>query len=261
METSPDAFDANMDAWRQQQATPWMQLGYRIVQTNLARHLASGPLRVLDVGGGNGAYALPLAAAGHHVTIADYSPAMLADAREAAERAGFHERLTLVHSDLIALPSHVAGRQFDLVLFHNVIQYVEDAQRALAILAGLLRPSGLFSLLTPNPVSEVLRAALVDRRPDEALATLEASVAHTTVFRVDVRRYPVASLQQWLQDAGLELVAHYGVRCVNDYILGNELKYQPDFLASLERLELTLSDRDPFRQIARGTHLVAQHPV
>jgi S-adenosylmethionine-dependent methyltransferase len=102
---------------------------------------------------------------------------------------------------------------------------------------------------------------VLDRRPDEALATLEASVVHTTVFDVDVRRYPVASLQQWLQDVGLERVAHYGVRCVNDYILGNELKHQPAFLASLERLELALSGRDPFRQIARGTHLVARRPL
>lgn len=93
MPTSPDQFDANMDAWRRQQATPWMQLGYRIVQTNLARHLPPGALRVLDGGGGSGAYALPLAAAGHQVTIADYSPAMLADASEAAERAGLGERL------------------------------------------------------------------------------------------------------------------------------------------------------------------------
>lgn len=258
MPTSPDTFDARMDAWRRQQAEPWMQLRYRIARANLAHHLEGGSLCVLDVGGGNGADALPLAADGHQVTIADYSPAMLADAREAAKHAGLGERLAFLMTDLATLPTHVTGSRFDLVLFHNVIQYVDDGAAALAALARLLRPGGLLSLLTPNPVSEVLRAALIDRQPDAALAALDASVMHTTVFDVDVRRYPVATLEAWLHDAGLEVVAHYGVRCVNDYIPGNELKYDSAFMASLEQLELALSGRDPYRQIARGTHLVAR---
>lgn len=80
----------------------------------------------------------------------------------------------------------------------------------------------------------------------------------TPVFQVDVRRYPVATLERWLHDAGLDVVAHYDVCCVNDYVPVNELKYDPSFMASLERLELALSSRDPYRQIARGTHLVAR---
>lgn len=92
MPTPPDTFDAKLDAWRRQQAEPWMQLRYRIVQAHLACHLEGSPLQVLDVGGGNGADALPLAGQGHHVTIADYSPAMLAEARDTAARAGLGEQ-------------------------------------------------------------------------------------------------------------------------------------------------------------------------
>lgn len=258
MPTPPETFDAKLDAWRRQQAEPWMQLRYRLVQSHLAHHLEGRPLQVLDVGGGNGADALPLAAQGHHVTIADYAQAMLAEARDAATHAGLGEQLTLVQTDLAELPTRLAGAAYDVVLFHNVIQYLDDAAGALALLAGLLRPGGLLSLLTPNPASEVLRVALVEQDLDAAVAALEPSVVQTTVFDVAVRRYPVAALEGWLRTAGLEVVAHYGVRCVNDYIAANELKYDPAFAAALERLELALSGRDPYRQIARFTHLVAQ---
>lgn len=99
---------------------------------------------------------------------------MLADAREAAEHAGLSERPVFLMTHLATLPTRLADDRFDLVLLHNVIQYVDDGAAALAALAALLRPNGLLSLLTPNPVSEVLRAALVDRQPDQALTALDA---------------------------------------------------------------------------------------
>lgn len=235
-----------------------MALRYRVSQINLARHLPPGPLRVLDAGGGNGAEALPLAAQGHQVTIADYSAAMLAEACQAADAAGLAERVITVHAALSELPGQIDAYPFDLILCHNVLQYLDDGASAIAALAARLRPDGLLSLITANPTSEVLRAALAQTDPAAALAALDAPTAQTAVFGVAVQRYPTDTLRTWLEAAGLQLVGHYGIRCVNDYLAANEPKYDPTFAAALEQLELALSGRDPYRQIARFTHLVAQ---
>ena len=86
------------------------------------------PLRVLDLGGGTGGIAVPLAAAGHDVTVVDPSPDALASlARRAAEtgtserihrRAGRHRhrrrarrRRRAPAYDLVCLPRHPRGRR------------------------------------------------------------------------------------------------------------------------------------------------------
>ncbi len=54
----------------------------------LERWLPHSPARVLDVGGGPGAYAVWLARRGHHVTLIDAVPLHVTQAREAAAGAG-----------------------------------------------------------------------------------------------------------------------------------------------------------------------------
>jgi len=54
MTITADEFNQVVDEWKEWQSTPWGRLLYRVSQSNLARHLGQSPLRVLDVGGGNG---------------------------------------------------------------------------------------------------------------------------------------------------------------------------------------------------------------
>src|SRR3712207_8582015 len=55
--------------------------------------LTARTLRVLDVGGGSGTLAVPLAEAGHDVTVVDPSADALATLRRRAETAGVGERV------------------------------------------------------------------------------------------------------------------------------------------------------------------------
>ena len=54
----------------------------------LERHLPPAPARVLDVGGGAGVYALPLAEAGYEVHLVDPVPLHVNQAAEASRTAG-----------------------------------------------------------------------------------------------------------------------------------------------------------------------------
>ena len=81
-------------------------LRWREVERRLA-----GVRAVLEVGAGTGAFAIPLAQRGFAVTHVDFSPAMLALARQRAEGL---ENVQFVEANAAALP--FPDRSFDLVL-------------------------------------------------------------------------------------------------------------------------------------------------
>ncbi|MFD3661534.1 hypothetical protein ACFWVF_13225 [Streptomyces sp. NPDC058659] len=89
-------FESAMTTWQGRQEAPWGRLRDAVAEANLLRHLddpAGGrPLRALDLAGGD---ALRLAARGHHVTVVDYAPAMLAASAERAAAGGLSERIPI----------------------------------------------------------------------------------------------------------------------------------------------------------------------
>ena len=257
-----DVFNARIAAWQAWQEAPWGRLRYRVVHEVLRRTLAalgSGPLRVLDVGGGDGGDAVPLALAGHRVTIVDYSEPLLREARERTAEHGV-DTLRTICADLDELPRLGLGG-FDLVLCHSVLHYREDTAATLALLTPHVAPGGALSVLAPNPVADVLRAAIRSEDPRAAVDLLSAEHFTTETFRHEVRRVSAEEAQAALLALGLGEIRRFGIRAVTDYIVNEQLKYDPEFYAELERLELALHDREPYLRTARIWQLVARRPA
>ena len=258
MSASAQLFDEKLPAFKEQQNAPWGRLRYGLAAANLRRHLPDRPLRILDAGGGNGLDAIPLAAQGHSVTVLDYSPEMLAEARRNAAESGVLERMTFRQADLAAIPALFPEAGFDLALCHNVVQYVDDVEAAFKTLRHALRPGGLISVICVNRYSEVYRRAFQQLKLDAAQASLGAHTIMTTIFGVPVQVYAAEELRQFLQAAGFSVLGEYGLRCVCDYIPDNDIKNDPAFFAQLERLEYALRDKYPYNLLARYCQVIAQ---
>jgi S-adenosylmethionine-dependent methyltransferase len=257
-----DVFQQHLDDWARWQRSPWGSLRYRLVAQLLARHLtASEPFTVLDLGGGDGADSVPLAAAGHDVVVADQSPGLLARARSRAAEARTTVRTVVAALDRPDGRAHLRATLpdgADLVLSHNVVQYLPDVETAVADAVSHVRHGGLVSLMATNPVNQVLSAAVRGLDPQAALALLDAPTVRAVTFEHDVRRIPWQDGERALRAAGCEPVARYGVLCVNHLITADDRKHEPDFAAALERLELAVADRDPYRDVAAMWMLVAR---
>ncbi|MFE9748762.1 class I SAM-dependent methyltransferase [Saccharothrix saharensis] len=237
--------------WRAWQQAPWGRLRYTQANANLARHLPPAPATVLDLAGGDGADALRLARQGHDVTVVDRSAEMLAEAEHAFAQAELPVRL--VRADLADLPGSVRGPH-DVVLAHNVIQYLPDPAATLRAAVDLIAPGGLLSVIALNRHAEPLRHATQHLDPAAALAALDTDQANTQTFDTTLTLHTADQVTAWLPDCAL--VGHYGIRAVTDYVADNDRKHDPAFFADLERLELALADRMPYPLLARFFHLV-----
>ena len=139
-------------------------------------------LDIVDVGAGTGGFAVSIASQGHRVTVVDPSPDALAAAGWRAAETGV--TLTEVQGEAVDLPALVgepgtagAGADrngADLVICHNVLEYVDSPDAALAAIARVLRPGGTVSVLAANTVAAVLQRALAGKYA-EALAMLPGS--------------------------------------------------------------------------------------
>ncbi|MCB0908783.1 MAG: methyltransferase domain-containing protein [Nocardioidaceae bacterium] len=251
-----DAFGERLTSWRAYADSPWSRLRYAVVAEALSRHLPSRPrpLRVLDVGGGDGRDSLPLALAGHEVTMVDPADAMVAEARRRAESAGAAAFTARVGS-LDDLP---AGT-FDVVLCHFVLHYRPAGADDLSRLAAATTAGGILSVTAPNPVGRVLQT-LTRQGPDRALAELDAESWESVTFQHAGRRVTAGEVAARLADLGLTVVGDYGGRIANDLLVDDAAKADPTFYRDLERLELALFDREPYRRIGIFWQLVASKP-
>lgn len=250
-----------LSAWRRHQAQPWNRLRYRLVEANLQRIIGGGMAwRVLDVGGGDGRDALPLAQRGHMVLLLDRDAAMLAEAERCAAESGVADRLRTDQVDVSTGELPLDPGSYDLVLCHNLLQYLPDLAALLRGVAQALRPGGWFSLLIPNPASETLRLALQQHDLAAAHASLTATTHRNHFYGVEMHLHDLPAWRDLLAAAGFETIDFIGVRCVNDYIDDDAVKFSEEGFAKLLALETALGSRSPYRDIARLWQITARKP-
>lgn len=257
-------FDDRLAEFERWQDSPWGRLRYRVAAVNLARHIRSAPQAILDVGGGNGREAVMLAEQGHHVTIADISETSLTQARRHAANRGVADRITTRIVDITAVAEEFGRSGMDAVLVHNVLQYLPETTDTDTILTGLttvVRPGGVISVLAPNADADPILTALRTLDLDEALRLLDSPTRYSGAYQAQTRACRAAGITAVLRRAGARRIDHYGIRAVCDAITDDDRKSDPEFYDKLERLELAMTDRAPYRDTARFFQLIAEVPA
>jgi ubiquinone/menaquinone biosynthesis C-methylase UbiE/DNA-binding transcriptional ArsR family regulator len=158
-------FKSNAAEWERIRA---LHAPEKDVEAAIARHLTAGQIEnFLDAGTGTGRMLELIAPHARRAVGIDVSPDMLSIARDRLLRADIQNAQVRL-GDTYRLPfpnGRAAGTGFDVVLFHQVLHYLDDPGTAVAEAARVMAPGGrlLIADFAPHK-EEFLREEFAHRR-------------------------------------------------------------------------------------------------
>jgi SAM-dependent methyltransferase len=206
-------------------------------------HQLGRPLRVLDLGGGTGGLAVPLAQLGHHVTVIDPSLDALASLHRRAGDSGVAQRVVAVQGDAANLLEVHPNADADLVCCHGALEFVDDPAATLRSVAGVLADGGYVSLVVATRIAAVLARALAGQFAQAQLA-LTSDDGRWGPADPLPRRFDAAGVTALVEGAGLFVRDLHGVRIFSDLVPAAFVDFDADRAALLQLEQIASSHPD-----------------
>ncbi len=208
-------------------------------------------LRVLDIGGGTGGFAVRVAELGHQVTVVDPSPDALAILDRRSHESAVGDRVTGIQGDLATVAHQVDTASVDVVLCHGVLEVVDDPASAMAAITGVLRPQGALSLLVSQRHAAVVARAMAGQF-DQASELLRGALDGTP------HRFTAEETRALLADAGFSEVTLHAIRVFSDLVPSALVDLEPRAADALLSLEQAVAERPEYLTLAIQIHAIAR---
>ena len=204
---------------------------------------------VLDIGGGQGQFSLQLAKQGANISLCDVSQEMLTLAQDlfAAENIPVNSQCCSLQATDSVFP-----HEYDIVLNHAVLEWLEHPFDALPQLAARVRPDGWLSLMFYNLHGHEWRQLMNGR-------THAPNGANPRLRREgNAPQHPLDpdAIEQALTQLGFSVRRWRGIRCIHDHMhqkirerIGQE---------AVNKSDLEVGLQEPYRRLGRYVHFLAQ---
>ena len=147
----------------------------------------------------------------------------------------------------------VPDNSIDVVLCHNVLEYVDNREEILKQLARVVKPEGVLSVIKHNLYGRVMGSAVLADDPQAALDLLN-EVPEDSMF---------GNRSVYSDELLIEALSHdmtlsetFGIRAFFGLSSNNEIKSKTEWYQPMLELEIKASTMDEFRKIAFFHHLV-----
>jgi SAM-dependent methyltransferase len=181
---------------------------------------------------------------------AETSAGAEASAKGAAAPAG--DPFTLVAQGVEYLAT-LEDSSFDVVICHNVLEYVDDKEKILEELVRVLKPGGILSIIKHNLLGRAFASAVMADDPQAALDLLNDTVETSMFGKRTV--YTNEYLDQCFSGR-MKLTESFGIRAFYGLSSNNEIKYTDEWYQAMLALETKASTMDEFRKVAFFNHLL-----
>ena len=215
--------------------------------------IENGGLSVLDAGAGQGNFALQLAQKNHHLTLCDVSKNMLSDAEELFTENKLAADVGFIHTPVQNLSEHI-DTQYDIVLFHAVLEWLAEPEETLRELLKYVKPGGYLSLMFYSRTGLIFQN--LTRGNFDYIKNNSLSGNGKTLTPIN----PLLpeDVYMWLSNFGLDTKVKSGVRTFYDGI-SRERRKQIDEDELIE-LEKHYSRIKPYNELARYIHVISRKP-
>ncbi len=237
----------SIEDYRQLIDRPWGRMFYDMVfrQLDLSDDV---PLKILDFGAGFCVAANHYA--GHHkVTAVEPDEKML-------ELRVREQPFELICGGIETLSRYEEG-SFDVVLCHNVLEYVPDRGRIICGLARALKRGGMLSVVKHNLAGRILASAVFWDNPKAALDLLEGGDRENNMFG-QRNTYEDDSIMELGQEWGLESKKVFGIRTFFSLSQNNDVKFTQEWYDNMLELEMKTCDVDKYKNVSFFHHLILQ---
>ena len=142
---------------------------------------------------------------------------------------------------------------FDVVICHNVLEYVDDINIVLAQLIRVLKPGGILSIIKHNEFGKAFAYAVLNDNPAAALDVLDKCNEDSAFGNRNV--YSNDSLIESLADVA-ELKEVYGIRTFFGLSSNNDIKFNEEWYGNMLELETKAAAIYDFKKVAFYNHLI-----
>ena len=159
---------------------------------------------------------------------------------------------TQIQGDVTVL-SQFEDNTFDMVICHNVLEYIDDKASVIRELTRVLKVGGTLSLAKHNRAGRVMQMAVLLDDMEKAHALLDGENSAASKFGA-IRYYEDDMVSQWAPS--LNLTDCYGIRTFWDLQQKQEKHDLEEWQEKMVKLEMRVSQMDAFRNIAFFHHLL-----
>jgi len=210
--------------------------------------------KILDFGSGEGITANHFAR-NNEVTAIEPSAEMLTNAWKDYE----YMQIIGDVNDLSAFKDET----FDIIICHNVLEYIDDKESVVRALARVLKKNGIMSIAKHNRAGRVMQMAVLLDDFEKANELLDGNNSTASKFGA-IRYYDDEEIIKW--DKGLTIYEVYGIRAFWDLQQNQEKHGEEEWQDKMVQLEMRVSLVPEYRAVAFFHHLLlkkakSQHPV
>lgn len=223
--------------------SPWSTLFYRVVWEQLSQITNS---KILDFGSGLGITA-------NHLAKNNDVLAIEPDA-ELIKKRMCENNYQQIIGDIEQL-KQLKDNSFDVVLCHNVLEYVKEQKDIFREFYRILKPNGIISIVKHNHSGKIMEKVVYENNVDEALYLLDGGIVNLPEFG-QVNYYDISDILEWISDMNITIEKVLGVKTFWALQQNHELKNQPDWEEKMFEVEMKVCNISEYINISYFNHVL-----
>ena len=227
----------DLQAYKNHLEEPWGKIYYDILFDQLKN--VEG-MKVLDFGSGFGIVANQLAEK-NQVTALEPNMEMIIHRK----RTNSYEQL----QGSLEVLEIFKDEYFDLIICHNVLEYVENIDSYLTAFSRLLKKGGKLSIVKHNHVGRIMHTVIFENDIKKARELLLGK-DYLTHSMGQAVYYEIADV---IKPYPFEILDFQGIRIFYG-LQPNDVKTDPGWRENMLEMELAVNNQSPYRDIAAFQH-------